>query len=212
MSQGDYSGSVFINCPFDREYLFIFHAIVFAVFDCGYIARSSLEIDDGSEVRIDKIARIISECKYGIHDISRTELSKDTNLPRFNMPLELGMFLGAKRFGNTEQKKKVCLLLDREPHRYQIFISDIAGQDIRSHNNDDTEAIKVIRNWIRNTSQRLTILGGKEIVKRYRIFRAELPDLCDSLGLTIDELIFNDYTAIVSKWLKSNPPGTTSMI
>lgn len=212
MSQGDYSGSVFINCPFDEEYLFIFQAIVFAVFDCGYIARSSLEIEDGGEVRIDKIARIISECKYGIHDISRTELSKDNNLPRFNMPLELGMFLGAKRFGHKEQKKKICLLLDREPHRYQIFISDIAGQDIRSHSNDDNEAIKLIRNWLRNTSQRSTILGGKEIVKRYRIFRAELPDLCESLGLTIDDLIFNDYTAIVSKWLKSNLPGTIQMI
>lgn len=206
MPQSDYTSSVFINCPFDQEYLPIFHAIVFAVFDCGYIARSALEIDNGSEVRIDKIARIISECKYGIHDISRTELSKDTNLPRFNMPLELGMFLGAKRFGNAQQKKKVCLLLDKDPHRYQIFISDISGQDICSHNNDDTEAIKLIRNWIRNASQRLTILGGIEIAKRYRIFRAELPDLCKSLGLTVDELIFNDYTAIVSKWLISNPP------
>lgn len=212
MPQGDYTSSVFINCPFDQEYLPIFHAIVFAIFDCGYIARSTLEIDDGSEVRIDKIARIISECKYGIHDISRTELSKDTNLPRFNMPLELGIFLGAKRFGNGRQKKKVCLLLDKDPHRYQIFISDISGQDIQSHNNDDTEAIKMIRNWIRNASQRLTILGGKEIAKRYRIFRAELPDLCKSLGLTVDELIFNDYTAIVSKWLISNPPGPTSII
>jgi hypothetical protein len=137
---------VFINCPFDRAYLPIFRVIVFAVFDCGYDARCALEVSDSSEVRIDKILRIVSECKYGIHDISRTELDKETNLPRFNMPLELGIFLGAKRFGDDEQKKKVCLILDREPYRYQGFISDIAGQDIQSHKKDDSQTIKIVRN------------------------------------------------------------------
>ena len=101
-----YTRNVFINCPFDEAYLSIFHAIIFTVFDCGYTPRCSLEIEDSSEVRIEKIAKVISECKYGIHDISRTEFDKDTNLPRFNMPLELGMFLGAKRFGDDEQRKK----------------------------------------------------------------------------------------------------------
>ncbi|UCH97716.1 MAG: hypothetical protein JSV88_12935 [Candidatus Aminicenantes bacterium] len=104
-----YTENVFINCPFDGSYLPVFHAIIFTVSDCGYSPRCSMEIEDSSEVRIDKIAKIISECKYGIHDISRTDLDKNTNLPRFNMPLELGMFLGAKRFGDDEQRKKVCL-------------------------------------------------------------------------------------------------------
>ncbi|MBW8302017.1 MAG: hypothetical protein K0M60_20690, partial [Hydrogenophaga sp.] len=54
-------------------------------------------------------------------------------LPRFNMPLELGLFLGAKRYGDTVQKRKKCLVLDCERYRYQKFISDIAGQDIDSH-------------------------------------------------------------------------------
>ena len=49
---------------------------------------------------------MIADCRYGIHDISRTELDRDSGLPRFNMPLELGIFLGAKRFGAEEQKRK----------------------------------------------------------------------------------------------------------
>ena len=146
------SKNIFINCPFDNVYLPIFHAVVFSVFDCGYIARCALEIADSSEIRIEKITRIISECNYGIHDISCTGLDKDKNLPRFNMPLELGMFLGAKRFGDDEQKKKICLILEREPYRYKSFISDIGGQDIQSHNNDDSEAVKVVRNWLRSVS------------------------------------------------------------
>jgi hypothetical protein len=203
--QFSYTRNVFINCPFDEAYLSILHAIIFTVFDCGYTPRCSLEIEDSSEVRIEKIAKVISECKYGIHDISRTELDKDTNLPRFNMPLELGMFLGAKRFGDDEQRKKACLILDKAPYRYQSFISDIAGQDIQSHKNDDSETIKVVRNWLRNVSERVTIPGGKEILRRYHLFLSELPGICEDFKLTVDEMVFNDYTHIVFEWLKRYP-------
>ena len=82
------------------------NAIVFAVHDCGFMARCALEEEDTSQVRIDKIYAIIADCRYGIHDISRTELDEVSGLPRFNMPLELGIFLGAKKFGVKEQKKK----------------------------------------------------------------------------------------------------------
>jgi len=40
--------SVFVNCPFDEEYEELFDAIVFAVHDCGFVARCALEaIDSG---------------------------------------------------------------------------------------------------------------------------------------------------------------------
>ena len=145
MPNGRYADNVFMNCPFDTEYKSIFNAIIFAIFDCGYVARCALEIDDAGQVRIDKIGRIIADSKFGVHDISRTELDQHTELPRFNVPLELGMFLGAKRFGNTHQKAKVSLIIDRELYRYQRFMSDISGQDIRSHQNDPLEAIRIIR-------------------------------------------------------------------
>jgi hypothetical protein len=201
----DYAVNVFINCPFDIEYLPIFRAIIFTVFDCGYIARCAREIDDSSEVRIDKIIKIISECKYGVHDISRTELDKETNLPRFNMPFELGMFLGAKRFGHSEQKKKSCLILDKVPFRYHSFISDIAGQDIQAHNNKVPETIRVVREWLDNASRGIILPGGKKILERYQNFESKLPILCEKVGLTIDEMIFNDYTDVISEWLKENP-------
>ncbi len=201
----NYTINIFINCPFDIEYLPIFRAVIFTVFDCGYIARCAREIDDSSEVRIDKIIKIISYCKYGIHDISRTELDKETNLPRFNMPFELGMFLGAKRFGDDEQKKKSCLILDKAPFRYHSFISDIAGQDIQSHNNEVSETIRVVREWLNNASKGVILPGGKKILERYHKFTSKLPILCEKVGLTIDEMIFNDYTAVISEWLKENP-------
>ena len=135
MPAPDFGDRVFLNVPFDRRYKSLFEALVFAVHDCGLIARCALEGDDGSVVRLDKIFEIVSECRSGIHDLSRTTLDTANRLPPFNMPLELGVFLGAKRFGDARQGSKSCLILDRDPYRYQVFCSDIAGQDIRAHGN-----------------------------------------------------------------------------
>ena len=137
------------------EYKPLFDAIVFAV----HLIVASLHVvlrkmKTEVQVRIDKIYRIIAECRYGIHDLSRTELDEETCLPRFNMPLELGVFLGAKRYGEKNQKRKSCLILDKERYRYQVFISDIAGQDAKSHNNNTEEVINLVRDWLSHTSRR----------------------------------------------------------
>lgn len=94
------SDDVFINCPFDVEYAPSFHALIFTIFACGFRPRSARELDDGGQTRIDKLYDLIECCRYGIHDLSRTELDDANALPRFNMPLELGIFLGAKRYGD----------------------------------------------------------------------------------------------------------------
>ena len=195
---------VFINCPFDTEYQPLFNALFFVVVDCGFRVRCALEVDDGSQVRIEKILRIIGESRYGIHDISRTELDVVTKLPRFNMPLELGMFLGAKRFGGSAQKRKACLIVDKERYRFQKFLSDIAGQDPKAHENDPERLICVVRNWLRSVSERSTLPGGKSIYKRYANFVLELPVLCAEIDIDPDDLTFADYANMVSVWLKEN--------
>ncbi|WP_444944824.1 hypothetical protein ACJJIK_09135 [Microbulbifer sp. ZKSA006] len=204
MAVKKYNDSVFINCPFDNKYLDLFHAKVFCIFDCGFIARCALEDEDGGEVRIEKISKIISQCKFGIHDISRTELCTKTKLPRFNMPLELGMFLGAKKYGNADQKKKVCMITDKKPWRYQVFLSDIAGQDIRIHNGCPEESIKVVTTWLRNSNPRRKISGGAEIVRRYKEFSSALPGLCKEAKIKKTEMTFNDYSQFVVAWLEQD--------
>ncbi|MBI5216937.1 MAG: hypothetical protein HY960_14380 [Ignavibacteriae bacterium] len=202
-----YSLNVFINCPFDSKYSNIFEAIVFAVFDCGYIARCAWESDDGSQVRIEKLYSIIKNCQFGVHDISRTELDTRTRLPRFNMPLELGIFLGAKAYGSKKQKRKICLILDKERYRYQKFISDISGQDIQSHQNNQHEAINLIRNWLQTESKNSNsnlIPSGSFIFRRFSIFKSQLPELCSRSNLDHSNLIFGDYVWLVATWLQKN--------
>ena len=62
MQSTHYNDNVFINCPFDSAYKPLFDAIVFAVHDCGFVARCALEEGDASQVRIDKIYNIIENC------------------------------------------------------------------------------------------------------------------------------------------------------
>lgn len=204
MASDNYSSCVFINCPFDKDYDPILRVIVFTVYDCGFIPRCAREEDDSGNVRLAKIERLILESKYAIHDICRTELDDEFSLPRFNMPLELGLFLGAKSFGNSRQKKKICLILDKEPYRFQKFISDIAGQDISAHDYKPEKAITCIRNWLNTASGRRTIPGGAAILKRYKKFQIDLPAICKETDLEISEITYNDFSVFASNWLREN--------
>lgn len=204
MSNPTYQESVFINCPFDQEYNSLFEAIIFTVHDCGFIARCAREVSDSSQVRIDKIFQIISDCKYGIHDISRTELDTINGLPRFNMPLELGFFLGAKRFGGKQQKQKLCLILDIEQFRYQKFCSDIAGQDISAHGNNRDKLIKKVRDWLNDSIADVRIPSGSKIAERYHLFEDDLPLYCQTFNKDKSELTFIDFRNLVIAWLMDN--------
>jgi hypothetical protein len=131
-----------------------FRALIFCILVCGFRPRSARELDDGGQTRIDKIYGLIADCRYGIHDLSRTELDPVHQLPRFNMPLELGLFLGAKRYGGKHQKAKRILILDVEQYRYQRFISDLAGMDIHGHDGEPICALEKARDWLANVSRR----------------------------------------------------------
>lgn len=192
---------VFINCPFDPAYRVMFRAIVFAIIRSGFRARCALEVDDASQNRWVSISDIVDQCRYGIHDISRTELDGDPPLPRFNMPLELGLFLGAKRFGNEIQKRKRCLVMDTERYRYQRFISDLAGQDIHGHDSDPTVCIENVATWLRVQSRSTTVPGGRAMAREFIAFEDELPGLCLGLQLEIDEMTFGDLTTLASEYI-----------
>ena len=191
---------MFVNCPFDDGYAPIFRALVFTIFACGFRARSAREVDDGGEARIEKLYRIIEQCRYGIHDLSRTELDAANGLPRFNMPLELGIFLGSKRFGQGAQRLKRVLLLDIDPHRYEVFISDLKGMDIQDHGGAPNRAVQRTRDWLANVSRR-KIAGTALVVDAHDRFAADLPQIATSLGFQADTIPYVDFEGMVTSWL-----------
>lgn len=200
-----YEKSVFINCPFDGRYKCIFNAIVFTVYDCGFIPRSALEAAN-NPVRLSRIIQIINDSLYAIHDLSRAGVDSRTGLARFNMPLELGIFLGAKEFGGKRNAMKTYLILDRDRYRYQKFISDLSGIDPKAHNNKPETAIIKVRDWLNDvTNVDFNIQSGSIIAKKYDEFRKDLPGLVTDVGLKMKDLTYRDYCYVVQEWLNQFP-------
>ncbi len=114
------SNDVFINCPFDDGYRPLFNALVFVIYDLGFVARCAREADDSGEVRLAKIERIIEQCKYGIHDISEVSLDVVNHLPRFNMPLELG--ISETRLASSLTSNRIAIRSSSQTSLVTIFV------------------------------------------------------------------------------------------
>ena len=199
---------VFVNAPFDQNYLPLLHAILFAIHDCGFIARIAVEDIGSNETRLDKIARIIRESRLSIHDLSRVEVTKDSPLPRFNMPFECGLALGAIRFG--ARARRDFLLMAAEPYHDKITLSDMAGQDSKSHKNDPKAAVSATRAFLSaKADPGESTRGADAIWKGFEGFRADLPRLAENLELTVDEIqsfdYLRDWMQAMAAWLL-NPP------
>ncbi len=197
----EFNRNVFINCPFDAAYAPIFEAIVFAVHDAGFRPKCARERLDSSEVRLQKIVGLIRACRYSIHDLSRTQLDEATALPRFNMPLELGIDIGCKSFSSAHRAKSL-LIFDSEQYRYQKYVSDIGGQDIERHGNEPKAAVARVRDWLRTESGLNAVPGGEMIYNRYVDFRRDLPAICAELRLDLNDLAFVDFSYTVAYWLE----------
>ena len=89
-----------------------------------------------SENRFEKICKIIGECRYGIHDISKTEPDPASGLSSNSIcRLSLASSSGAKKFGARSQRIKE---MPSSSHRTRSSLSaihrpTIAGQDIHAH-------------------------------------------------------------------------------
>jgi hypothetical protein len=203
----NYRDNVFINCPFDKEYHAFFEAIVFVIHDCGFIPRCAREEDDSGNVRIIKIMKIIDDCRYGIHDISKADLDAKSGFARFNMPLELGLFMGAHQYAPPRHynREKKLLIMDNEQYRYQQFISDLSGQDIIAHQRSILTLINHIRNFLYNNARRTSIAGGAFIAERFERFLINLPEYCATLHWDRDELTFLGFSECVTAWIEENP-------
>jgi hypothetical protein len=200
-----YATNVFINCPFDVEFEPLLHAIAFAVIQCGYTVRCALEADDTGATRIDRIYRLIDDCRFGIHDISRIEHDTVNNLPRFNMPFELGLFLGARRFGAKLQRDKQCLVLEAERYRYQKYLSDIAGQDIRQRDNAPAKAVGAVRDWLAASRSKSAkpLPGATAIMRHYEEFQTNLPAMLRAADREPAELRFFDRANLMAQFLET---------
>lgn len=140
--------SVFLNCPFDPEFAPILQAMAFCVTALGFVPRIAPENTDNAAGRLDRICELIRGSKYGIHDLSRCKSTAADQHARMNMPFELGIDHGCRKFGAGQLAEKVILVLEPTKYDFQKALSDIAGWDIQVHDEDHEEAVRRVRDWL----------------------------------------------------------------
>jgi hypothetical protein len=145
-----FAKSVFINCPFDREYQTLLRPVLFTVLSLGFAPRIATERSDSAENRIGKICELIRESQFSIHDLSRLKPGA-RDFARMNMPFELGIDYGAREFGRPALRQKRCLILGAKQYDYQKALSDLSGVDIKSHDEDPENAVSAVRDWFFET-------------------------------------------------------------
>jgi hypothetical protein len=143
--------NVFVNCPFDEQFLPLLRPLLFTVIYLDLAPRIALERNDSGESRLDKIVELIRESKYSIHDLSRSEAATAGELYRLNMPFELGIDYGCRLLGPPRLRQKRTLVLESIPHRYKAAISDLSGADVQCHYDEPYKVIGVVRNWLKST-------------------------------------------------------------
>ena len=104
------------------------------------------------------------------------------------------MTLGKKYFLANSRDK--ILILDKEEYRFQKFISDIAGQDILSHNNSVSGIIKAIREWLTKITSK-QIQSASFIILQHELFMKQKAELCEKNNFDVNDLSYKDYNDLV---------------
>ena len=195
--------NVFVNCPFDKEYLHLLRPLLFTIIYLGLRPRIALEALDSGAPRIQKIIELIKESRYAIHDLSRLQAEQAGEYYRLNMPFELGIDVGCRLFGKGRWQQKRCLVFEKERYRYQAAISDLAGSDIAVHNADPQSIVKEMRNWL-HSQVGLRAPGPATIWGGFVDFMADNYDDLKQRGFSdrdIEELPVNELTECIEKWV-----------
>jgi hypothetical protein len=195
--------NVFINCPFDTQYTPLLRPLLFTVIFVGLEPKISETADSGQQ-RVNLIQDLILSSKYSIHDLSRVEARRVRDLPRFNMPFELGLDIGCKNFGSgVSLKSKRCLILEKDQYRYQRILSDISGNDIAAHNENAETLILRVRGWF-FTQNIPNVPVASKIWNSYNEFESYIGPYLVSEGyrkIDIDEMPKSEFIAYVKEWV-----------
>jgi hypothetical protein len=182
-----FARSVFVNCPFDREYEHILKAILFCIVRFGLTPRIATERSNAGETRIDKIAELVEQSEYSIHDLSRCQALVGGEHYRMNMPFELGMDFACRRYGGIAMSQKKILVLEEQPYRYQAALSDLAGVDIEKHEGNYRLAVRKVRNWLSGMGKFETI-GTDKILGEYEDFQEWYAERQRRAGFSADDM------------------------
>lgn len=203
-TNADFSRNIFINCPFDPEYVALLTPLLFTLVYLGYAPRIASESLDSGTPRIEKIVQLITESKFSIHDLSRLQSSEKDEFYRLNMPFELGIDFGYRSFAEGDAKSKRFLILEKERCRYQRALSDLSGSDIGNHNAEPESIVRVVRNWFRELGPG-KLPSATVIWDEFNMFATDFYQAGEEQGYRDKDLRLmptREYLDFIQEWLE----------
>jgi hypothetical protein len=191
--------AVFLNIPYDEEFRDLYIAYIVGLCQLGLVPHIASEIVGGSR-RLDRIFELIKSCRYSIHDLSRVEWSQGPSaVPRFNMPLELGMTITWQKL---RPEQHTWFLFESEPYRLQRSASDLNGTDPNLHLGTPEGVLRELR----NAFQRDRAPSIQSMVRVYRFVRDSMDAILNRNGTDnpYDRSVFMELC-----WLSS---GLTALL
>lgn len=170
----------------------------------GYTPLLAPKTSDSAEIRLRKIYELIETSSVGIHDLSRSKASIIGEYYRLNMPFELGIHMGYRRFGQQTAGSVKILVLESTRYDYQKAISDLAGCDIKAHSSKPTEIVKCVRDWFVETIGMERLMGPTGIWNRFNDFMYDLHKFCIENGYSeedFDSISIADYLQFLDRWV-----------
>jgi hypothetical protein len=164
--------SVFLNIPYDTQFEDLYLAYVVGLTQLGLKINATLAVP--TQGRLNRIIGLIEESDFSIHDLSRIELS--SGIPRFNMPLELGLAL--YRWHATNGRHQV-FVFERKAYRAQRSTSDINGLDPQIHSGRPKGVMIGLRNIFRQPARATSV---PEMLASFRAVKRKLPELRRNAG------------------------------
>jgi len=138
--------------------------------------RATLEIR-GSSRRLGKILKLIADCRYSIHDLSRVELDiRPPRTPRFNMPFELGLAVASYGKARGKQNWFVC---ETKDYRLSKSLSDLNGTDPYIHDGKIAGVFRELCNIFTRSGGQPTV---QQMNRIYRELRRNLPAILRRSG------------------------------
>jgi hypothetical protein len=162
---------VFLNVPYDEQYEPLFLAFISGLCRFGLTPRATIEIP-GSQRRLSRIVKLIDECAYSFHDLSRVTLDHTPpRTPRFNMPFELGLAVAKAEAVGSHHR---WFLFESQPHRLNKSLSDLDGTDPYIHGDRPIGVLRALMNALVQHRVPVTLPELESVYREVRVAASKL--------------------------------------
>ena len=148
--------------------------------------RSAREWGGECDLRLPRLHRLLSNCRYSVHDVSRLRGDGPDHLARMNMPLELGFAIAFHYERNGSRREHTWWCMCSGGYIYKQAISDLEGIDIEPHDETIDSIIAATAVFLRRHLKYDQRVSASSVRRAFDIFQLKLGKrAADALGKRI---------------------------